>query len=232
MKVLVIDIGGNSVKILVSGQTEPRKFPSGPKLKPRQMVEGVMKLTEDWDYDAISIGYPGRVRDNRPVSEPYNLSRGWVKFDYRKAFGVPVKIMNDASMQALGSYKRGTMLFLGLGTGLGTALVVDGNVAPMELGHLSYRQGTYEDHLGLRGLQRLGITKWRECVCEVIARFITALELDDVVIGGGNVNKLDKMPPGCRIGGNEFAFRGGLLLWKEDGARKTRQKSIKPTLLL
>ena len=215
VKALVIDIGGNSVKILVRGQTEPRKFPSGPGLTPRQMVEGVLKLSEDWDYDAISIGYPGRARDNQPVAEPHNLAPGWVKFDYRKAFGVPVQMMNDAAMQALGSYQGGTMLFLGLGTGLGTALVVDGTVVPMELGHLTYRSGTYEDLLGLRGLQRLGITKWRECVREVIARFITALELDDVVIGGGNVNKLDQMPPGCRVGGNEFAFRGGLLLWEE-----------------
>jgi polyphosphate glucokinase len=149
MKVLVVDIGGNSVKILVTGETDPRKFPSGFTLTPRQMVSGVLKLTEDWKYDAVSIGYPGRVRDNRPVTEPYNLAHGWVKFDFAKAFGVPVKVMNDAAMQALGSYKSGTMLFLGLGTGLGTALVVDGTVVPMELGHLSYKQATYEDYLGL-----------------------------------------------------------------------------------
>jgi predicted NBD/HSP70 family sugar kinase len=221
MKVLVIDIGGNSVKILITGETDPRKFPSGPTLTPRQMVSGVLKLTEDWKYQAVSIGYPGRVRENRPVSEPINLGHGWVRFDYEKAFGVPVKVMNDAAMQALGSYQGGTMLFLGLGTGLGTALIVDGSVVPMELGHLSYKQGTYEDYLGLRGLKRLGIRKWRDCVREVVARFITALELDDVVIGGGNVNKLDKLPPGCRAGDNALAFRGGFLLW-EKGGRRTR----------
>lgn len=225
MKVLVIDIGGNSVKVLVSGETEPRKFPSGPTLTPHQMAVGVQKLTEDWRYDAISIGYPGRVRENQPVAEPHNLSPGWVKFDYGKAFGVPVKILNDAAMQAVGCYEGGTMLFLGLGTGLGTALMVDRTVVPMELGHLSYRQGTYEDQLGLRGLTKLGITKWRECVREVIARFITALELDEVVIGGGNVNKLDKLPPGCRAGGNEFAFRGGFLLWEKDRLVKTAKKT-------
>jgi polyphosphate glucokinase len=220
MNVLVIDIGGNSVKVLVSGETDPRKFPSGPALTPRQMVSGVLKLTEDWKYDAISIGYPGRVRDNRPVSDPVNLGHGWVRFDFAKAFGVPVKVMNDAAMQALGSYKSGTMMFLGLGTGLGTALVVDGTVVPMELGHLSYKQGTFEDYLGLKGLEKLGIKKWRTCVREVVARFIPALELDEVVIGGGNVNKMDKLPPGCRAGDNALAFRGGFLLWEKSGVRR------------
>jgi polyphosphate glucokinase len=221
MKVLVIDIGGNSIKILVTGETDPRKFPSGPTLTPRQMVSGVLKLTEDWKYDAVSIGYPGRVRDNKPVSEPVNLAHGWVKFNFAKAFGVPVKVMNDAAMQALGSYRGGTMMFLGLGTGLGTALVVDGTVVPMELGHLSYKQGTYEEYLGLKGLERLGIKQWRAFVREVVARFIPALELDDVVIGGGNVNKLDKLPSGCRAGDNTLAFRGGFLVWEKDGLRKT-----------
>jgi polyphosphate glucokinase len=217
MNVLVIDIGGNSVKLLVTGETEPRKLPSGPKLTPRQMVSAVLKLTEDWKYDAVSIGYPGRVRDNRPSVEPVNLGRGWVRFDYAKAFGVPVKVMNDAAMQALGSYKGGTMLFLGLGTGLGTALIVNGTVVPMELGHLTYKQATYEDYLGLKGLEKLGIGKWRAFVREVVARFIPALELDDVVIGGGNVNKLEKLPPGCRAGDNAHAFRGGFLLWEKTG---------------
>ncbi len=222
-RTLVIDIGGNSVKVLVSGKTEPRKFPSGPTLTPRQMVSGVLKLTEDWDYDAISVGFPGRVRVNRPTSEPVNLGSGWVKFDYEKAFVVPVKLMNDAAMQALGSYKRGTMLFLGLGTGLGTALVVDGTVVPMELGHLPYKQRTYEDYLGLMGLKRLGIKKWRAYFHEVVNRFIAALELDDVVIGGGNVNKLEELPPGCRPGDNALAFRGGFLLWEKEGSKsKTR----------
>ncbi len=229
MKVLVIDIGGNSVKVLVTGETDPRKFPSGPTLTPRQMVSGVLKLTEDWKYDAVSIGYPGRVRDNRPFSEPFNLGRGWGKFDYAAAFGRPVKVMNDAAMQALGSYKSGAMMFLGLGTGLGTALVVDGTVVPMELGHLSYKQGTYEDYLGLKGLERRGIKKWRAFVREVVARLIPALELDDVVIGGGNVNKLDKLPPGCRAGDNALAFRGGFLLWEKGGGRKPLKTAQKNT---
>jgi polyphosphate glucokinase len=228
MKVLVIDIGGNSVKVLVTGETDPRKFPSGPTLTPRQMVSNVLKLTEDWNYDAVSIGYPGRVRDNRPAAEPYNLGRGWAKFDFAKAFGVPVKVMNDAAMQALGSYQGGTMLFLGLGTGLGTALVVNGTVVPMELGHLTYKQATYEDYLGLKGLKRLGIRKWRAFVREVVSRFIPALELDDVVIGGGNVNKLDKLPPGCRAGDNSLAFQGGFLMWKTKSGKKRRSKPISP----
>lgn len=221
MNVLAIDIGGNSVKALVSGQTEPRKFPSGPTLTPKQMVSGVLKLTEDWKYDVVSIGYPGRVRDNQPVSEPVNLGHGWLHFDYRKAFGTPVKIINDAAMQALGSYRGGTMLFLGVGTGLGTALVVNGTIVPMELGHLSYKESTYEGYLGIKGLKRLGITKWRECFRDVASRLIDALELDDVVVGGGNVTKLDKLPPRCRAGDNALAFRGGFLLWKRDDKRKT-----------
>jgi len=228
MKVLVIDIGGNSVKILVAGQIDPRKFPSGPTLTPRKMVAGVLKLTEDWKYDAVSIGYPGRVRNNRPSAEPVNLGKGWLKFDYEKAFGVPVKVMNDAAMQALGSYQGGKMLFLGLGTGLGTALVVDGSVVPMEIQHLPYKQGTYESYLGLNGLERLGIRKWRDTFADVVTRLIFALELDDVVIGGGNVNKLDKLPPGCRAGDNALAFRGGFLLWEKEGRRKSDKRVSRP----
>ncbi len=222
-RTLVIDIGGNSVKVLVSGETEPRKFPSGPALTPRLMVAGVLKLTEDWRYNAVSIGYPGRVRDNRPYEEPVNLGKGWVKFDYEKAFGVPVKVMNDAAMQALGSYRGGKMLFLGLGTGLGTALIMDGSIMPMEIQHLPFMKGTYEDYLGLKGLKRLGIRKWRELFIKVVTRFISALELDDVVIGGGNVNKLDKLPPGCRAGDNALAFQGGFLLWKTGGPQGSRR---------
>ncbi len=223
MKVLVVDIGGNSVKLLLTGRTEPRTFPSGPTLTPRQMVSGVLKLTEDWHYDAVSIGFPGRVRDNRPSAEPVNLGRGWVKFDFEKAFGVPVRVMNDAAMQALGSYRGGKMLFMGLGTGLGTALIMDGSVMPMEIQHLPYKQGTYEDYLGLNGLKRFGIKKWRDEFMNVVTRFISALELDDVVIGGGNVNKLDRLPPGCRAGDNALAFQGGFLLWEKEGSKsKTR----------
>ena len=228
MKILVIDIGGNSVKALVSGQTEPRKFPSGPTLTPREMVSGVLKLTEDWKYEVVSIGYPGRVRNNQPVSEPVNLGHGWIHFDYGKAFGNPVRMMNDAAMQALGSYRGGTMLFLGVGTGLGTALVVNDTIVPMDLGHLSYKDGTYESYLGLNGLKRLGITKWRQCFHDVATRFIDALELDDVVVGGGNVTKLDKLPPRCRAGDNALAFRGGYLLWERDNRRKRDKRSTTP----
>lgn len=177
------------------------------------MLRDVRKLTEDWHYDAISLGYPGRVRDNRPVEEPHNLGSGWVNFNFSKAFGVPVKVINDAAMQAVGSYRGGTMLFLGLGTGFGTALVVEGQVVPMELGRLSYKGKTYEDYLGLTGLKRLGITEWRNCFKTVVDRFITALEVDEVVVGGGNVGKLDNLPPRCRAGNNVLAFRGGFLLW-------------------
>jgi predicted NBD/HSP70 family sugar kinase len=221
MRVLAIDIGGNSVKALVAGETEPRKFPSGPTLTPRQMVSAVRKLTEDWHYDVVSIGVPARVRDNHVISEPVNLGPGWVHFNFAKAFGLPVKIINDAAMQALGSYRSGKMLFLGLGTGLGSALIVDGNLMPMELGQLPYKAGTYESYLGLKGLERVGITKWREYVHQVVVKFISALELDDVVIGGGNVTKLDKLPAGCRAGDNAHAFRGGFLLWEKGGHRTT-----------
>ena len=226
MKVLVIDIGGNSVKVLVTGETEPRKFPSGPALTPRQMVSTVVKLTEDWHCGVVSVGFPGRVRDNRVVSEPVNLGHGWVHFDFAKAFGHPVKVINDAAMQALGSYRGGKMLFLGLGTGLGSALIVDGNIMPMELGQLPYKDGTYETYLGLKGLKRLGITKWREFVHQVVVKFISALELDEVVIGGGNVTKLDKMPPGCRAGDNALAFRGGFRLWEKNGSRRSGARLI------
>ena len=221
--ILAIDIGGNTVKVLLSGEKEPRSFPSGPTLTARQMADGVRKLTEDWKYDAVSIGYPGRVRDNKIIAEPVNLGSGWVNFDFQKAFGVPVRILNDAAMQALGSYKGGKMLFLGLGTGLGTALIVDGALLPMELGHMPYKTGTYESLLGLKGLTRLGIKKWRDVVFEVVALFINIFELDEVVIGGGNINKLDKIPPGSRAGDNALAFKGGFLLWEDERTRGSRR---------
>lgn len=220
MNVLVVDIGGTNVKILATGQREPRRFPSGPTLTPKEMVSGVKKLARGWKYDVVSMGYPGPVARGRPISEPYNLGKRWVGFDYRAAFGCPVRIVNDAAMQALGSYKRGAMLFLGLGTGLGTALVVDGILEPMELGHLPYKKGTYEDYVGLRGLKNRGKKKWRKQVETVIARLVAALEPDDVVLGGGNVKKLGKLPPGCRAGNNANAFLGGFHLWDAKGSRK------------
>jgi polyphosphate glucokinase len=219
MNVLVVDVGGTHVKILASGQQEHREFPSGPALTAEQMVRGVRELAGDWKYDAVSIGYPGPVLHGRPVAEPHNLASGWVGFDYGAAFGRPVKVINDAAMQALGSYKGGKMLFLGLGTGLGSAMIVDGIDEPMELGHLPYRKGIYEDYVGIRGLDRLGKKKWRQCVADVVALLIAALEPDDVVLGGGNVKKLKDLPPGCRAGDNANAFLGGFRLWEEKNAK-------------
>ncbi len=214
MNVLVVDVGGTHVKILASGQTEPRRFKSGPALRPQDMVLGTRKIAEGWSYDAVSIGYPGPILHNRPVAEPHNLGRGWVGFNFRAAFGHPVKLINDAAMQALGSYKGGKMLFLGLGTGLGSAMIVDGIIEPIELGHLPYKKHTYEHYVGQRGLQREGKRKWRRYVADVVARLVAALEPDDVVLGGGNVKHLKKLPPGCRAGNNANAFVGGFLLWK------------------
>ena len=216
-RVLVIDVGGTGVKILASGQKERRRFPSGRTLTPRRMVAGVKKLAGDWKYDAVSIGYPGPVLRGRPAAEPHNLARGWVGCDFQKAFGCPVKVVNDAALQALGSYKGGTMLFLGLGTGLGSTLIASGVVVPMELGHLPYKKGTYEDYTGNGGLEKYGKKKWRESVANIVERFTSALFLDDVVLGGGNAKKLKKLPSGCRLGDNANAFEGGFRLWKGPG---------------
>jgi polyphosphate glucokinase len=215
MRVLVVDVGGHHVKILATGQSEPRRFVSGPTLTAERMVSGVKELAGDWTYDVVAIGYPGPVLQSRPVAEPHNLGAGWVGFDFEAAFGCPVRIMNDAAMQALGSYIRGKMLFLGLGTGLGSSMVVDGIVEPMELGHLPYKKATYEDYVGDYGRHRLGKKKWRKNVADVIARLIAALQPDDVVLGGGNVKKLDGLPAGCREGDNANAFLGGFRLWEE-----------------
>ena len=213
MKVLAIDIGGTHVKILVSGGKEARKFPSGPTMTPRVMVAGVKKLAADWKFEAISMGYPGPVLHNRPVTEPHNLAKGWTRFDFQRAFKCPVKFMNDAAMQALGSYRGDKLLFLGLGTGLGAAMIVDGIVEPMELGHLPYKKATYEDYIGLRGLEKYGEKKWRKNVADVVEQLIAALEPDDVVVGGGNAKLLKKLPEGCRMGDNANAFLGAFRLW-------------------
>lgn len=213
MNVLVIDIGGEHVKALATGQTEARKFVSGPTMSPEQMATGVKELAKDWKYDAVAIGYPGPVVRDHPTVDPHNLAPGWVAFDYHAAFGCPVKMINDAAMQALGSYNGGKMLFLGLGTGLGSALVVEGIVVPMELAHLPYGKGTYEDYVGARGLHRLGKKKWRERVTDVVERLRAAFEPDEVVLGGGNIAKLKELPAGCREGNNANAFLGGFRLW-------------------
>lgn len=213
MNVLVIDVGGTHVKILATGQETRREFESGPTMTPEAMVAGVSQAVSGWSYDVISMGYPGPVLRGRPVAEPHNLGTGWVGFDFEAAFKCPVKVINDAAMQALGSYQGGRMLFLGLGTGLGSALIVDGVLEPMELGHLPYRKGTFEDYVGIRGFDRLGKKKWRRHVAEMVARLAAAVQADDVVLGGGNVKKLKELPPGCRAGDNSNAFCGGFRLW-------------------
>ena len=228
MNILSVDIGGTNVKILASGQTKPRKFPSGPTLTPRQMVARVKKLAGDWKYDVVSVGYPGRVVGDRATTEPRNLGRKWVGFDFAAAFGCPVKVINDAAMQALGGYEGGAMLFLGLGTGLGSALMLRGHIVPMELGALSYGKGTIEDCLGLRGLQKLGKKKWRKVLELLVGRFTTALLLDDVVIGGGNAKKLKRAPPGCRLGDNANAFIGGFRMWEPANARTSHTPERSP----
>jgi polyphosphate glucokinase len=226
MKVLAIDVGGTHVKILATDQKAPQQFVSGPKLTAKQMVSTVKKLAAGWDYEVVSIGYPGPVVHGRILHEPHNLGSGWVNFDFEKAFGHPVKIINDAAMQALGSYKGGSMLFLGLGTGLGSAMIVDSLLEPMELGHLPYRKATYEDYVGLRGLKRFGKKKWRKYVADVVEGLAAALEPGDIVLGGGNVKQLQELPKGCREGDNANAFVGGFRLWikKENPSTMPREK--------
>jgi polyphosphate glucokinase len=216
MKVLVIDIGGNNVKVRVQGADETRKFPSGPSLTPDGLLRGLPAVTAGWDYDRVSVGFPAPVLRGRIHQEPVNLSSGWVGFDFAAALGCPVRVINDAAMQALGSYEGGRMLFLGLGTGLGSALVLDGVLAPMELGHLPYRKGrSFEEYVGDAGLQRLGLDRWQEVVFDVAARLRDAFLVDYVLLGGGNVKKLEDLPPGCRRGSNKNAFAGGVRVWED-----------------
>jgi len=227
MNVLVIDVGGTHVKMLASGQHERREFPSGPTLTAKQMVAGVKKNTTDWKYEVLSIGFPGPVLRDHPVVEPHNLGTGWVGFDFRFAFKRPVKLVNDAAMQALGSYRKGKMLFLGLGTGLGSTLIVDGIVEPMELGHLPYKKGTYESYVGNQALQKHGKKKWRRHVADVVARLVAALEPDDVVLGGGNARLLKELPPKCRVGDNDNAFLGGFRLWEDGNEPRSTDRKAK-----
>jgi len=232
-RVLAIDIGGNHVKASVFGRREMRQFESGPTLTPRRMVASVHALTGDWTYDAVSIGYPGVVLHGRVAVEPHNLGSGWVGFDFRKAFGRPTHVINDAAMQAIGSYEGGRMLFLGLGTGLGSAMVMDGVVAPMELAHLPYKKGrSYEDWVGERALKRLGGKKWRRTVIEVVEQLSTVLQSDYVVIGGGNARKLKELPQTARLGSNDFAFLGGFRMWHHGGSLPPAAKGYRRRLAL
>jgi len=213
--VLVIDVGGTNLKIIDSNHAEPVKIPSGTEMTAERMIAEVMNATKDWGYSAVSIGYPGPVANGRPLAEPHNLGPGWVSRDFDQAFGCPVKVVNDAAMQALGGYEGGRMLFLGFGTGLGSALIVDGALAPMELAHLPYRKGmTYEDYVGLRGLERLGKARWRRHVNIVIQQLRNALVAEYVVLGGGNSKLLKELPEGVRMGTNANAFKGGFRLWE------------------
>ena len=211
--VLAVDVGGSRVKVLLSSGGERRRFDSGPDLTAHKLVEGVIALTRDWAYDVVSIGVPAPVKEGRVVSEPVNLGRGWVGFDFEAALGKPTKVVNDAAMQAVGSYEGGKMLFLGLGTGLGSALIDDGNLEPLELGHLPFRKATYEDYVGRAGRKRLGKKKWREAVAKTIEEFSAALEPDYIVLGGGNAKDLTELPTGVRLGANTNAFLGGFRLW-------------------
>ena len=215
-QILVIDVGGTHVKILSTNQKTAREFASGSTMTAKEMVAGVLKLAQGWRYDGVSIGYPGVVLHGRPVAEPYELGDGWVGFDFTGAFGCPVKLINDAAMQAMGSYEGGKMLFLGLGTGLGSTMIADGFVEPMELGHLAYKKSTYEDYLGKRGVKRLGKKQWRKSVEKIVSRLMKALEPDYVVIGGGNSKKLKELPPNCRLGENANAFKGGFRMWGDE----------------
>ena len=226
-KILVVDVGGTSIKVLATGRRKMLRVPSGRTMTAKAMVEDVKNAVRNWDYDVVSIGYPGPVIHGRPLREPHNLAPGWVRFDFEKAFGRPVKIVNDATMQALGSYKKGRMLFLGLGTGLGSAMIVDGLLEPMELAHLPYRRGkTFEDYVGIRGLQRLGQKKWQQHVGKVVQQIRDALQAEEVVLGGGNAKKLKTLPPATRLGKNANAFVGGFRIWEEEPRARARIASI------
>jgi polyphosphate glucokinase len=217
-RVLTVDVGGSRVKLLVQGEVEPRRFDSGPTMTPREMVEGTLAAAEGWSWDVASIGIPMPVWRDRPTLEPANLGKGWVGFDFERALGRPTKVVNDAVMQALGSYDGGRMLFIGLGTGLGSAIVSNGIAEPLELAHLPFRDGTFEDYVGERSLEQRGKKKWRKLVFEVVEILARAMQCDYVVIGGGGVKELDQLPPNSRRGNNELAFLGGYRLWDPDWA--------------
>jgi polyphosphate glucokinase len=216
MRIMVVDIGGTHVKLLATGRRTPVRLPSGPKLTPNEMVKLVKAAAAGWQYEVVSIGVPAPVVHGRTVSEPHNLGPGWVGYNFQKGFGKPVKVINDAAMQALGSYKGGRMLFLGLGTGFGTALIEEGELEPMELAHVRYKKATYEDYVGVRAQKKFGKKKWRKNVAEVVANLRGVFEPDDIVLGGGNVKQLKELPAGCRQGDNANAFTGGFRMWERD----------------
>jgi polyphosphate glucokinase len=229
MNILVIDVGGTHVKLLASGKKVKREIESGPTLTARQMVSSVKNLADGWEYDVVSIGYPGPVVHDRPIAEPHNLGKGWMGFNFAAAFKLPTKVINDAAMQALGSYQGGKMLFLGLGTGLGSAMIVDGIVESMELAHLPYKKRTYEDYVGARALEDFGKKAWRKHIEKVVETLVAALQPEDVVLGGGNAQKLKKLPPLCRLGDNANAFKGGFRMWEdllEGKSTRSRKQTV------
>jgi predicted NBD/HSP70 family sugar kinase len=219
--ILAVDVGGSHVKLLTSVEVEARRFDSGPDLSPQQMVEGVLEAAEGWGWEVVTLGIPTPVRGGNVIAEPINLGEGWVGFDYEAAFGKPTKVVNDAVMQAIGSYEGGRMFFLGLGTGLGSALIVDGIVEPLELGHLPFRKRTFEDYVSRSAREKRGKKKWKAAVFEAVEQLTAAMEPDDVVIGGGEAEELQELPPGCRRGGNDNAFVGGFRLWEPEWSRRT-----------
>ena len=214
--VLAVDVGGSHVKALTSKESERRRFKSGPELTAEQMVAGVLKAVDGWSWDVASVGIPTPVRGGRVVAEPINLGEGWVGFDFEGALGKPTKVINDATMQAVGSYEGGRMLFLGLGTGLGSTMITDGVIEPLELGHLPFRKKTFEDYVSEHALEKYGKKKWTEAVFETVQQLAAAMEPDYVVLGGGGAEELDELPPGCRLGDNQNAFLGGFRLWDPD----------------
>jgi polyphosphate glucokinase len=219
--ILAVDVGGSHVKLLTSAEGEARRFDSEPELSPRRMVEGVLEAADGWSWDVVTLGIPTPVRGGNVIAEPINLGEGWVGFDYEAAFGKPTKVVNDAVMQAIGSYEGGRMFFLGLGTGLGSALIVDGIVEPLELGHLPFRKRTFEDYMSRSAREKRGKKKWKAAVFEAVEQLTAAMEPDDVVLGGGGAEELDELPPGCRRGGNDNAFVGGFRLWEPEWSRRT-----------
>ena len=218
MNVLVIDIGGTNIKILASGQPERIKIPSGNDFTPAQLVSLVKEAaaTAKWSYDAISIGFPGVVKQGQIIADPVNLGTGWKGFNFENAFGCPVKLINDAAMQALGSYKGGKLLFMGFGTGLGTAMIFDQHILPLEGGHLPFRDSSFEIYVGNASLTQIGKKQWKELVYETIERFRNCFQPDEIVLGGGNSKYLDELPTNCRLGSNKNAFTGGFRLWENE----------------